>query len=68
MGFFDTSSDDRGNVNFSVSNNWWWYLVVTLPLTAFVLFSMGGWEAFGKWRGARRKTSDLEMDKQFWIF
>lgn len=64
MGFFSTSPDEQGNVNFSVSSNWWWYLAVTIPLTACVLFSMGGWQAYGKWRVGRRKIADLESDKE----
>lgn len=64
MGFFDTGPDDQGNVTFSVSSNWWWYLALAIPMTVCVLLSMGGWQAYGRWRVDRRKVVDLETDKE----
>lgn len=41
MGFFSTDIAEEGIIEkpvvFSVAGNWWWYVAITLPVTACVL-------------------------------
>lgn len=53
MGFFNTDADESGDVRFSVSSNWWWYLALTIPVTAMTLLTMFRWKAGEKWRTKR---------------
>lgn len=50
MGFFNTSTDERGDVQFSVSNRWWLFIATSVPLTAVTLSALGGWTVYKKWR------------------
>lgn len=41
MGFFSTSLVEGGGTQFAISDNWWWYIAVSFPLTAVTLAYMG---------------------------
>ncbi|KAL8713498.1 MAG: hypothetical protein Q9220_002360 [cf. Caloplaca sp. 1 TL-2023] len=48
MGFFNTGPDSSGRPQLLVSSQWWWYLVLALPMTAFTVLSLYGivaWDA-----------------------
>lgn len=47
MVFFNYQKDNNGQEEFQVSGHWWYYLVVTLPLTA-VVFAI--WSVWVKWQ------------------
>ncbi|RPB11692.1 hypothetical protein P167DRAFT_213042 [Morchella conica CCBAS932] len=50
MGFFNTDTDDNGNIRFSVSSNWWWYPALTIPMTAATMLTVVGRKLGEKWK------------------
>lgn len=55
MSFFTFNVDDKTNKRWEVSENFWIYWVITLPLTALTLLC---------WRyGQSRKVYDAPLDK-----
>ena len=61
MGFFSTSQDTNGRAVFTISNSWWLYLAISVPLTAFCLVFMGSYNIVFKLRA--RQTPPLDMEK-----
>jgi len=33
MGFFNTQPKEDGSAQFTVSEKWWWYIAVSIPVT-----------------------------------
>ncbi|KAI5836721.1 hypothetical protein DFP73DRAFT_347240 [Morchella snyderi] len=57
MGFFNTDTDDNGNIRFSVSRNWWWYPALTIPITAATILTLVG-------RDLRKKCKTNKREHQ----
>ena len=53
MGFFSTQSDANGQPQFMVSHNWWFFLALAVPMTAFTMLSMVVGIAWQRWSEKR---------------
>ncbi|KAH0604229.1 uncharacterized protein H6S33_006606 [Morchella sextelata] len=60
MGFFNTDTDDNGNIRFSVSSNWWWYPALTIPMTAVTMLTLVGRKLGEKWKTNKRATGHFQ--------
>ena len=60
MGFFTTSQGADGQAIFSVSNKWWLYIAISIPVTILCLIFMGGYQIAFKLKAKRETPSDPE--------
>lgn len=60
MGFFNTSQGTDGQAVFTVSNDWWLYIAISLPLTVFCLMFMACYNIASKLRARCGRTPDPE--------
>lgn len=60
MGFFNTSQGTDGQAIFTISNSWWLYIAISLPLTALCLTFMGCYNIAPKLKARRKRSSDTE--------
>jgi hypothetical protein len=58
MVFFNFQEDADGQEQFQVSSRWWYYLVITIPLTGIVFATWIIWQKFMVRRNASR---DIEL-------
>ena len=63
MGFFNTSQGANGQAIFTISNSWWLYVAISIPLTVLCLMFMGGWNMAFKLKA--RRTAPLDTEKAF---
>ena len=65
MGFFSTSPSNDGGAVFSISDNWWWYLAIVLPLTVAIILFIGGYSLVIKWQAGKKdaKVNDFESQQ-----
>jgi len=60
MGFFSTSQGDDGQALFMISNSWWLYVAISVPLTVLCLVFIGGYNIAGKIFPSRKIPLDME--------
>lgn len=60
MGFFNTDSNDSGQVKFNVSSLWWIFFVIAIPLTGLTLGSMALMSSRAKRRAERLEARPVE--------
>lgn len=60
MGFFNTSQGTDGQAIFTISQNWWLYIAISVPLTVFCLMFMGCYNMASKLRARRKRYPDPE--------
>lgn len=65
MGFFNTSPGLNGESVFTISNNWWLYIAVSIPLTIVIILFMGGCKLANTRRGCEESAQDLEYGEDF---
>lgn len=60
MGFFSTSQGTDGQAIFMISNKWWLYIAISIPLTLLSLMFMGFYTIAFKAKARPKKSSDTE--------
>jgi hypothetical protein len=66
MGFFNTQPREDGSSQFTISENWWWYIAVSIPVTLALWLYMLGYKYYTRQRieksipKSRRSTPDIE--------
>ena len=60
MGFFSTSQGTDGQAIFMISNKWWLYIAISIPLTVLSLLFMGFYTMAFKAKARPKNSSDME--------
>jgi len=63
MGFFSTETTDTGAVRFNVSNRWWLYIAVSVPVTGVIMLSWMAKARYERSKGALLADVDLETGR-----
>lgn len=62
MGFFSTSPGDSGGTIFAISENWWYYPAISVPLTVAIMLVVFGYGAWNRWLDQRKqRLQDAEL-------
>lgn len=48
MVFFDAARDETGNPRLSVMPQWWYYLIITIPLTIVIFLAWIIWQRWDR--------------------